>query len=524
MKQSKVWIAIFFLRKLCGRPLFAAYFWDSLVHLMGPKSKCLSTEPANIVTEALKSTVKTAEYIAIKLVKNMWNSSRLTLQNEPPRFIIAWLHFLMRMGYGTRTLLESPTVSTEIMDAMTKGVLQVRVEGGCIDIGEEPSVMNAITTVVNSSSARDASLILHKLSGRVIGTFGHVASKGASAEDCIVWVLLERYRIYSEETKMERMPLKSLLSGFLVDPDAFPENLETHWVILRRGQAAILGQDAKNRCFLDLFVTHGKDIILHTTPTNGAAPDFAFFTFCDCPEDATLHTETLAISSIKNVVDGSIEKTMRSLDIGSWYPNISERRSNSRNALSALLATHPRWCTPIRIPFTSRGWHDTTIAQVRWLNEFAFSSIPIILARYTVENLGVNIGQELSESPFHPPSIISAYWPTVLDGYDSMVPVKFLEKNEKIYKMKTSRSVRFKSTKTSVKVDDIRIMINNFGPASEILKKSRTLIQRLSNAVELVVTYQCEKSAIRAVAQSLKRDSRFADMKLTAEFFFTSND
>jgi hypothetical protein len=407
------------LEQLRGRPLFGSMFWQRLAAQLADNSAPLPSlasehteaAAAQVVRQTISTAIGTAQREAVQRVDTLWDSTFMTRCGQHPQALVSWLYFLVKMGYGSCSIITPPCQSAEVTEAVQRGVLHLRRGDSVLNLSEEPATRHAILYVGNErATSRTEDEVMRALGRRVSGACGDANTKGATAEDCLAWFLVRRAMRHARATGSARMPLLELLRPLLADPQLFPLALDRHTVELVSGRCCevALGGEGTQRCFLDLLATPGgATSLLHHAQTKAAGADLAFLAQQEGQVDgaagragavragpnAGRPAERLVLLEFKHEVDGTVADMLPSLDMGTWYPNDAPGEIPSHSALRRLLAEHRDWADPVRILVVARPWALQTQHTVAWLNMAVVPQQPLLLARYTVANLGVDIGQ-----------------------------------------------------------------------------------------------------------------------------------
>ena len=400
------------LSRLVGRPLYASFFWAELHGSLGPDGAgvTLPFDAAAMVRGALRRAIVTAGVEADVRISALWSSSfEIRNLGSRPNLLIAWLYFLQRMGWGSTTSLSPPSCSSEVMDAVTRGVLHLRRDQRTFLLTSEPVTMESIVRVGALQTARSSlstDAVLQALARRVSGIFGDADAKGNASEDVIAWVLLRRGG--------ERISLRNLFAPFMSDVTAtlFPASLADQYVLLSAGLNCnvALGEQSSTRCFLDLLARPGGDtLLLHHTQKSAGGADFAFLAFGP-REPGESPTPRLVMLQIRNKVGGTLAQMLSTVDLGTWFPDNRGRETRSHAALRAIMAAQPSWLDPVRVLSSSRRAADASVLEASWMNTALVPQQPIVFLQFTQQNTGADVLQSLATAALDPPRVASTTW------------------------------------------------------------------------------------------------------------------
>jgi hypothetical protein len=170
------------IAQLVGRPLYASFFFDRLGRMLDPTLR--KQEPKAVVAAALAQAVAKATADAKTRVESLWYASFPTATGKQPQTLMAWLYYMQRMGMGPITKITSPNSSSEVMDAMQRGVLHLRYDARCINLAEEPIIAAAILEVgdlIEQDSIADDRVACALARRVTTGAFVDYNNKGVTA-------------------------------------------------------------------------------------------------------------------------------------------------------------------------------------------------------------------------------------------------------------------------------------------------------------------------------------------------------
>ena len=405
------------LSRLVGRPLYASFFWAEVHGSLGPDGAgvTLPFDAAAMVRGALRRAIVAAGVEADVRISALWSSSfEIRNLGSRPNLLLAWLYYLQRMGWGSTTLLSPPSCSSEVMDAVTRGVLHLRRDQRTFLLASEPVTMESIVRVGALQTARSSlstDAVLQALARRVSGIFGDADAKGNASEDVIAWVLLRRGG--------ERILLRDLFAPFMSGMTAtlFPSSLADQYVLLSAGLHCdiALGEQSSTRCFLDLLARPGGGtLLLHHTQKSAGGADLAFVAYGACEPDEP-PTPRLVMLQIRNKVGGTLAQMLPTVDLGTWFPDNSCGETRSHAALRAVMVAQPSWLDPVCVLCSSRRATDASVLEASWMNTALVPQQPIVFLQFTQQNTGANVLQSLATAAMEPPRVASAtWWPTQL--------------------------------------------------------------------------------------------------------------
>ena len=413
------------LRMLVGRPLFGSCLFEQLHGMLAlPTAELQSKDPSVVVRDALTQAVADATSKASIRVEDLWVATYLTAQGERPQTLIAWLYFLLRMGWGGSSVITPPTMSAEVMDAVQKGVLHVRRADRVIHLQDEPVTAAAILQVGDLRISGTATIaedsVVRALGRRVSGAFGDNSCKGSTAEDVFAWTLLRR-------SLRGPMSLQELLAPFLGNGQ-FPPALVGYEVHLKAGLACdvALGAGSANRTFLELLERpDGHHLLLHHTQSTAAGADLAFLARRSPAEGSPFEYRAVLLQ-INNAADTTVANMLASVDMGCWYPDATvckkKVETGSHVAFRKVLEAHPDWADPVRVLVSARPWDESTLRAVRWLNVGMVPQQPVLCLRFPQETIGTNISQNRAVATLHPPKDSRLWWPTPVRHWPTTGP------------------------------------------------------------------------------------------------------
>lgn len=385
--------------RLAGRPLFASYFFQVLHARL--RDSTTHSDPAAVVRDAVREAINAALREAVEKIHLQWNAKFTTSKGEQPQLLIAWLYTMQRMGFGTTTLITPPSASTEVLNAVQAGVLHVGRNDTSINLADEPLTAEAVC-IVGDRQTGDW-VVRWALARRVSGLFGHSSAKGATAEELLAWILLQRAR--------SPVSLRELFEDFMVDVSLFPDSLADHTVRLTQGLACDIALPEAGQCFLELLAD-GR--LLHRTQETAAGADLVFLVQRPGMTPADPPRDRLVLVQVKNAASASAADMLRTVDLGKWYPDtIPGVETASHRAMRAVLDGHPNWLDPVRVLVSARPWAVTTQHAAAWVNWVAVPQQPVLLTQLTKANLRADIDQEQATRKLNVPRDGDrVWWPT----------------------------------------------------------------------------------------------------------------
>lgn len=369
---------------LRGRPLFAAGFFKSLV-----EQHSAHLTAADAVRSALQEAYSIATVAAFERAQALWNRA----DTSP---LLAALYASLKLGLGTifKCLLPAQPIVAEAIFAGVFNIPVAELSDSIIDLGAEPLTAIALCEVGDRDTARtdwshDKAAVALGLPW--IGLAGCRSAKGEVLERFFVWHVIKMC------LKQSTVTLKDLLSEF-VDEAYLPAGMDRYTV---RAKMAIRCH-SQGGAFLGLFSKHRDAVILHDTPTAGGCADIAFLVAADLnkladskeanellnfPDGSVGSTESdelrLVIVQAKNREESGLPAAMRSLDMGTWFPDHprASEQSKAHEAFLAQFKTHPSWFSePIRIVLHRKHFQRPLLDTVAALNTQLFPQQPVILA------------------------------------------------------------------------------------------------------------------------------------------------
>lgn len=510
------------IAQLAGRPLYASFFFQQLCGMLD--STLPPQEPKAVVATALRQAVTEVTNHAERLVDTLWTSRFTTSKGQQPHALVAWLYYLQRMGWGTMTAITPPIMSSEVTDAVQRGVLHMRYNATAINLADEPITAAAIMrvgdrrTAAAQTAAGDS--VMRALARRVRGVFGDSSIKGTTAEDVVAWTLLRRAR------SQPGICLSDLLAPFVCKETVLPE-LDSHIVRLQSGlhSGLALGTESPKRSFLDLLAAPGGDeLLLHHTQTDAAGADLAFLVQRPGASDGAPPRQRLVLTRVMDTSKTSAAKILSSMDLGRWYPDKKALRTAAacpkenmcvetpcHKAFRALMASHPDWCDPVRVLVSARPWSKSARETAAWINHGCVPQQPLLLLHFSKSALGVDIKQgAASGKVMHSPKFAAQWWPTRIRHWPASVahPQSALSappgKDVKAADVRPSHRVQF------------------FGDPGRDLHAEATDAGRYTvikeTATSLIVQYSSIGDACRAVAAAEAASAGSGDGKVLAAF------
>src|SRR5690606_22980540 len=130
------------MQTLQGRPLFASWFWRTLVRYSSP-----DLSPAENVRQAVDLALKETASAAHKRVEKLWREGEA-------KTVLCGLYYSLKAGHGGLVRIAAPAF-TQLEQAIVEGVLNVEAigPGAMIDLETEPATARAILDIGNQSLA-----------------------------------------------------------------------------------------------------------------------------------------------------------------------------------------------------------------------------------------------------------------------------------------------------------------------------------------------------------------------------------
>jgi hypothetical protein len=307
--------AVDVIDRLCGRPIFMAYFWTYIISC-ARKSRDPSIELGEVVSNALRSAYDSAIVDAEFRIHQMWNTYSPTAHSATAMgglMTLLYHSIVMNTGGGGIERMRA-----ELKVAIVRGILNSTGTEKTLALDNEPITKAAFVQAGHARVLQNTDGVMELLLATRIkeGPMGYEASCdfGEVLEACFSWYLVRECIVAGRPVN-----LKSLLDPFLASHascNLIALQLEDYDVSIESGHR--WNCDDHDTSPLSTLKTHPRCLI-HHPDNNMAGPDVMHV----ATDRHNQHRTIPILYQLKNRQTETISEAMASLNLGRMHPNRS---------------------------------------------------------------------------------------------------------------------------------------------------------------------------------------------------------
>ena len=451
------------VRRLCGRPLFMAYFWTCIISC-ARKSRDPSIELGEVVNTALRSAYDRAIVDAEFRIHQMWNTYSPTAHSATAMgglMTLLYHSIVMNTGGGGIERMRA-----ELKLAILRGILNCTGTENTLTLDSEPITKAAFVQAGHARVLQNTDGVMESLAARMKGPMGSEACDfGEVLEACFSWYLVRKCIVAGRPVN-----LKILLKPFLashISCNLSAEQLEDYDVSIESGHR--WNCDDHDNSPLSTLKTHPRCLI-HHPGNNMAGPDVMHV----ATDRHNQHRTIPIFYQLKNTQTETISEAMASLNLGRMHPNRSgETESAPHRSMRRVLEEDRNWLEPMRILVTCRSFEPALLHHIAWFNNRQLKRTPVVLLTVNKRNLGIDMLD--TDTAYGAPRNWRCLWSTTVKHSNLRSPVEDIPPN--FNKVSLSVKISWKMIPIGEAITKRMIkdaVFENYGAVVTNVVKSRT--------------------------------------------------
>eukprot|EP00981_Chlorochromonas_danica_P015052 scaffold10177_cov154-Ochromonas_danica.AAC.1 len=446
------------IRRLCGRPLFASFYWAQLINTASMASK--EADLKQIANDALQEIIVGAVKDACVRIDAMWSrfSPVIGCSHVSRPGLLAYLfHAVVMCTDTTKGVVQ---YKSDLQAAILRGIINGRKNDDLVSLECEPITKEALLWVGKNRLKTNTDGVMELLVERITMPIGaEKCDYGEALEGCFAWALMRKCLLAKDGS----MTLKSLLKDFLfydASCNVTPEQLDEFSVQIDYGHR--WSAEDNNVSPFELLDVHAHTMI-HHPDDKMAGPDILHLAF----RNGQSSNSKPVIYQLKNRATGTLMESAMSLNIACMHPDVhrgggAREESPAHASMRKVLEKNSTWQQSLRVVVSSRPYSSTVLHHVTWLNRNQWYDSPLVLLVVNKENLGVDLAPHINNGSYGAPSD----WKQLCQGKlrHSAAPTDVSDISVAVPKLLTAPNKKYEiwSVSLKVKVSWSSVMLNFF--------------------------------------------------------------